>query len=50
MASKNAGKNGVLLEKKRSDIFSSLGVPLWALALQNAGFGTAENSKRTLKN
>ena len=43
-------KNAVPLEKKRSDIFPSLGLPLCALALQNAGFGTAKKSKGTLKN
>ena len=41
MARKNEGKNAVQLQKKRSDIFAPFGVHLCALALQNAGFGTA---------
>ena len=49
MARKNARKNAIRLEKKKSDIFPSLGVPLCAFGLQKAGFGTVEKSKRTLK-
>ena len=37
------------IREKRSDIFPSLGFPLSDLALQNAGFETAEKSKGTLK-
>ena len=42
-------KNAIPFEKKGTDIFAPLGVPLCTLALQNAGFGTAEKSKGTLK-
>ena len=49
MACKNTFKNAVLLERKRSDIFSPLGVPLCALDLQNAAFATEVKLKKTLK-
>ena len=49
MAHKTERKNAVQLDQKRSDIFPPLGVPLWALALQNAGFGRAEKSQSTFK-
>ena len=49
MARKNTCKNAVLLEKKRSDIFPSLRVPLCALDLQNAAFATKVKLKMTLK-
>ena len=49
MARKNTFKNAVLSERKRSDIFPSLGVPLCALDLQNAAFGTEVKLKETLK-
>ena len=42
-------KNAVRLEKKRSDIFPPLEVPLCALALQNACSGKEEKSKGTLE-
>ena len=43
MARKNTCKNAVLKERKRSDIFHPLGVPLCTLDLQNAAFATKEN-------
>ena len=49
MARKNTCKNAVLSERKRSDIFPPLGVPLCALDLQNAAFGTEVKLKKTLK-
>ena len=50
MARKNTFKNAVLLERKRSDIFPPLGVPLCALDLQNAAFATEVKLKKSLKN
>ena len=49
MARKNTCKNVVLLERKRSDIFPPLGVPLCALDLQNAAFATKGKLKKSLK-
>ena len=49
MAHKNTCKNAVLSERKRSDIFPPLGVPLCALDLQNAAFATEVKLKKTLK-
>ena len=49
MAGKNTCKNAVLLERKRSDIFPPLGVPLCALDLQNAAFATEVKLKKTEK-
>ena len=49
MAGKNTCKKAVLLEKKRCDIFPSLGVPLCALDLQNAAFATKGKLKKSLK-
>ena len=49
MAGKNTWKNAVLLEKKRCDIFPPLGVPLFALDLQNAAFATEVKLKKSLK-
>ena len=49
MACKNTCKNAVLLEKKRCDIFPSLGVPLCALDLQNAAFATKGKLKKSYK-
>ena len=49
MARKNTFKNAVLSERKRSDIFPPLGVPLCALDLQNAAFGTEVKLKETEK-
>ena len=49
MACKNTCKNAVLFKKKGTDIFPPLGVPPWALDLQNAAFATKENLKKTLK-
>ena len=49
MARKNICKNAVLSERKRSDIFPPLGVPLCALDLQNAAFATEVKLKKTLK-
>ena len=49
MARKNRCKNAVLLERKRSDIFPALGVPLCALELQNAAFATEVKLKKSLK-
>ena len=49
MACKNTSKNAVLLEKKRCDIFSPLGVPLCALDLENAAFATKGKLKKSLK-
>ena len=46
MACKITWKNAVLLERKKSDIFPPLGVPLCALDLQNAAFGTEVKFKR----
>ena len=50
MARKNTCKNAVLSERKRSDIFPPLGVPLCALDLQNAAFATEVKLKKSLKN
>ena len=50
MARKNTCKNAVLSERKRSDIFPFLGVPLCALDLQNAAFETEVKLKKSLKN
>ena len=49
MACKNMCKNAVLSERKRSDIFPPLGVPLCALDLQNAAFATKGKLKKSLK-
>ena len=49
MARKNTCKNVVLSERKRSDIFPPLGVPLCALDLQNAAFVREEKLKKSLK-
>ena len=49
MARKNTFKNAVLSERERSDIFPPLGVPLCALDLQNAAFGTEVKLKETEK-
>ena len=49
MARKNTCKNALLSERKRSDIFPPLGVPLCALDLQNAVFATEVKLKETLK-
>ena len=49
MARKNTCKNAVLLERKRTEIFPPLGVPLFALDLQNAAFPTEKKLKKTLK-
>ena len=49
MARKNTCKNAVLLQKKRTDIFPPLGVPLCALDLQNAAFATKGKLKKSLK-
>ena len=49
MACKNIWKNAVLSERKRSDIFRLLGVPLCALDLQNAAFATEVKLKKSLK-
>ena len=49
MARKNTCKNAVLSERKRSDIFPPLGVPLCALDLQNAAFATKGKLKTSLK-
>ena len=49
MACKITWKNAVLLERKRSDIFPPLGVPLCALDLQNAAFATKGKLKKSLK-
>ena len=49
MARKNICKNVVLSERKRSDIFPTLGVPLCALDLQNAAFATEVKLKKTLE-
>ena len=49
MAGKNTCKNVVLSERKRSDIFPPLGVPLCALDLQNAAFATKGKLKKSLK-
>ena len=47
MARKNICKNSVLSERKRSDLFSPLGVPLCALDLQNAAFATKGKLKKS---
>ena len=47
MARKNTYKNAVLSERKRSDIFPPLGVPLCALDLQNAAFATKGKLKKS---
>ena len=49
MARKNTCKNVVLSERKRTDIFPPLGVPLCALDLQNAAFATKGKLKKSLK-
>ena len=49
MAGKNTCKNAVLSERKRSDIYPPLGVPLCALDLQNAAFSTEVKLKKSLK-
>ena len=49
MACKNTCKNVVLSERKRSDIFPPLGVPLCALDLKNAAFATKGKLKKSLK-
>ena len=49
MARKNTCRNAVLLERKRSDIFPPLGLPLCSLDLQNAAFATEVKLKKTLK-
>ena len=49
MARKKPCKNAVLSERKRSDIFPSLGVHLCALDLQNAAFATEVKLKKSLK-
>ena len=49
MARKNTCKNAVSLEKKRSDIFPPLGVPLRTLDLQNAAFAMEAKLKKTEK-
>ena len=49
MARKNTCKNAVLSERKRSDIFPPLGVPLCALDLQIAAFATKGKLKKSLK-
>ena len=49
MAHKNTCKNAVLSERKRSDIFPPLGVPLLALDLQNAAFAKKGKLKNSLK-
>ena len=49
MARKNGRKNAVRLEKKSTDIFPPLGVPLCTLAFQNVSFGRQGKSKGTLK-
>ena len=49
MACKNTWKNAVLLEKKRCDIFPPLGVPLFALDLQNAAFNGSKIEKEFKK-
>ena len=49
MARKNTCKNSVLSERKRSDIFPPLRVPLCALDLQNAAFATELKLKKTEK-
>ena len=46
---KKRSKNAVLLEKKKSDIFPPLGVPLCDLDLQNAAFATKGKLKKSLK-
>ena len=42
-------KNAIRLDKKRSDIFPPLGVPLCILPLQNNAFRREAKSKETLK-
>ena len=49
MARKNRCKNAVLLERKRSEFFFPLGVPLCALDLQNNAFSTEVKLKKSLK-
>ena len=49
MARKNTCKNAVLSERKGSDIFPPLGVPLCAIDLQNAAFAKEVKLKKTLK-
>ena len=49
MARNNTCKNAVLLERKRSDIFPPLGVPLCALDLQNNAFAMEVKLKKSLK-
>ena len=50
MARKNTCKNAILSERKGSDIFPPLGVPLCALDLQNAAFATKGKLKKSFKN
>ena len=47
MARKNTYKNVVLSERKRSDIFPCLGVPLCALDLQIAAFAMKGKLKKS---
>ena len=49
MARKNRCKNAVLLERKRSDIFPPLGIPLCALDMQNAAFAMKGKLKKSLR-
>ena len=49
MAHKNTCKNAVLSERKRSDIFPLLGVPLCDLDLQIAAFATKGKLKKSSK-
>ena len=49
MPRKNRCKNAVLLERKRSDIFPPLGVPLCALDMQNAAFAMKGKLKKSLR-
>ena len=38
-----------LIKEKRNDIFAPSGLSFCTVAFENAGFGTAEKSKGTLK-
>ena len=49
MARKNTCKNAICFKKKGTDIFPALGVPPWALDLQNAAFATKGKLKKSLK-